>query len=311
MSVVIPTYRRPDRLARLLPALAAQQAPFAWDVLVVDNDATGSARAVVAAAPMPVRYEVESRNGAAHARNHGLASVQAPVVALLDDDVVPHEGWLAAVCAPVLDGTAVAAGGPVLLDPSVPRPPWFDEDGLGGYLAGFTLGATARDLAADEILLTANAALDRAAVLAVGGFDPALGPRHGRQIVADDAQLVRDLRRAGGRIRYEPAARVTHELPVERLRRGYLLRRAYWQGRSDWLLDRSDHTARRFGGARVAVTHTLRWWRAELHNRQGEGWRQPAVRFHALTDLARVAGTFVEAASTAWQDPERREEAHR
>jgi glycosyltransferase involved in cell wall biosynthesis len=294
VTVVVPTYRRPESLQRLLRSLSEQAAAFEWDAVVVDNDKAGSARDVVHAAArtgLAVRYEQEPRTGVAHARNRGVAAAAGDVLAFLDDDVVPLPGWLAAVCAPVVAGQAVAAGGPVILDPEVPRPRWFDESGIGGYLSSFSLGDEPLVLDDDgQYLLTANFAVARADLLGVGGFDPAFGPRGGTQLVADDARLVRLLRRNRGTVIYAQTARVVHELPPQRLTRRYLLTRAYQQGRSDWLLERMDHLDRRIGGARVAFTVLARWTRHELGCRWAEGLGRREVRFHVACDAARVVG---------------------
>ncbi|EGD05142.1 glycosyl transferase family protein, partial [Burkholderia sp. TJI49] len=48
VSVVVPTFRRPDLLERCLDALCAQVFdPTTYEILVVDDDPAGSARAVV------------------------------------------------------------------------------------------------------------------------------------------------------------------------------------------------------------------------------------------------------------------------
>src|SRR4051794_17787996 len=116
VTVLVPTYRRPERLRRLLAAVVLQHAPFSWELLVVDNDADGSARTTVEPvrlAGVSVRYVVEPALGAVHARNRGIREAAGRVVAMLDDDVVPRPGWLATVCAPLLEGAASGAGGPV------------------------------------------------------------------------------------------------------------------------------------------------------------------------------------------------------
>lgn len=300
VTVVVPTYRRPESLARALAALAAQDAAFPWEVVVVDNDAAGSGRAAVsdaALAGLAVRYELEPVTGVAHARNRGAAAARGSVVALLDDDVVPEPTWLRQVCAPVLDGAAAAAGGTVRLDPTVTRPAWFDEQGIGGYLSSFALPSD-RDLGDRELLLTANMALLRSALDDVGGFDPTFGPRGGVQLVADDAHLVRQLVRGGHRVVYRRDAVVVHDLPRQRLTRRYLVRRAYLQGRSDWLLERADHVHRRLGGFRVAVEQSGRWLWHELGLRIREGLHHRRVRFHLLCDLVRFAGTLRQAMVT-------------
>lgn len=294
VTVAVPTARRPEPLRRLLAALPAAldglPTDVVVDVLVVDNAAEQPVEQVVQAGPVAARYLLEPEPGSAHARNRVLAETDAEVVAFLDDDVVPHPGWLDALLRPIRDGAA-AVGGPVLLDPTAPRPPWLDEAGIGGYLSAHDLGTGPRELVEGEHLLTANAAFRVDALRALGGFDPRLGPRRGVQLVADDIHVVRELQRAGGRIAWQPDAVVTHDLPAERTARRWLLRRAYLQGRSDWLLDEELLRSRRAGGARVAAS----WLAKEVRRRRAEGLRRREVRFHLLTDVARTAGALRQA----------------
>lgn len=302
VTVLVPTYRRQERLRRLLAAVLVQQAPFSWELLVVDNDAGGSARQVVETvglAGIPVRYVVEPTLGAVHARNRGIREAAGRVVAMLDDDVIPRPEWLATVCAPLLEGAASGAGGPVVLDAAVTRPRWFDEGGIGGYLTAHSLGEERRALTDDEILVTANAAFDRDALRRVDGFDARFGPRGSVQLVADDAHLVRQLMRAGGTLLWLPDAVVDHDLPPERLSRRYLLRRAYWQGRSDWLLWGTDYVDRRFRGARVGVTLACSWFWSQWRARLVSGLHHPPVAFHLACDVARVVGLLTQVARTS------------
>jgi DNA-binding transcriptional LysR family regulator len=213
--------------------------------------------------------------------------------------VVPRPGWLATVCAPLLDGVASGAGGPVVLDAGVTRPRWFDEACIGGYLTAHSLGSDQRALAEDEIVVTANAAFDRDALQRIGGFDARFGPRGRVQIVADDAHLVRQLMRAGRTVLWLPGAVVDHDLPKERLTRRYLLRRAYWQGRSDWLLWGTDHVARRFGGARVGVTLAGNWFRLQVRARRADGLHRLPVAFHLACDVARFTGFLTQVVRTS------------
>src|SRR5262249_45121667 len=102
ISVVVPTYRRPDLLARCLAALAAQTLdPGRYHVLVAADAASDATRQQVAgfaAAVRPaVRYlPVTGPHGPAAARNVGWRAARAPVIAFTDDDTVPDPGWLAA-----------------------------------------------------------------------------------------------------------------------------------------------------------------------------------------------------------------------
>lgn len=291
--MVVPTFRRPARLRLLLEGLAGQRAAPPWDLVVVDNDPEGSARPVVTsvALDVPTLALHEHRIGSSHARNTGIVAARGRVTAMIDDDVVPEPWWLARLTAPLLDGRCELAGGRVVLDPAVPRPRWLDEAVVGQYLTAFDLGAEPRTLRSDEYVVTASAAAATALLRAGGGFDIRLGPRGRTQLVADDVQLVRSLRAQGARARWVPDAVVVHELPPTRLRMGWMLERAYWQGRSDWLLDAEELATRRLGGAHVA----LDWLRDQVGRRLREGATRPDVAFHLACDLARTAGRAREA----------------
>lgn len=301
VSVVIPTYRRAS-LARTLRGLGVQETDLGFEVLVVDNDAAGSAAGIVAehagTIDAPVRHIVEAQSGSAYARNRGIAEATAPVLALLDDDVEPQPGWLAAVVEPILSGRTEATGGRVVLDPTVARPSWFDESGIGGYITSFHLDDAERELTEDEFVVTANAAFDTEILRRTGGFDPRFGPRGRINLGGDDVHVTRKFRKLGGRVHYVPGAVVVHDLPAARLGPRYLLRRAWWVGRSDWVLNADTLGTRRYGGAAVA----LDWYARELRRRRAEGLRSSTVLFHALCDTARTAGSLVGAASLSRQN---------
>lgn len=299
VSVVVPTFRRNGALARLLAALAAQRTDgLDWEVLVVDNDPPGAEATVAAASGVPAAYLAEPVLGTVHARNTGLAAARGEVVAFLDDDVVPDPGWLVALTGPVLAGACDVAGGRVLLDPTRPRPFWFNEDALGGYLARFDLGPEPTDIATGGWVITANAAFRAPLLRAAGGFDPAFGPRGRVPLANEELDLCRRLVGLGARIRYVPAT-VVHDLPEERLRLRYLLRRTFNQGRSDWLLDREANLARPLRGAGLAA-HQLR---RALTERVRTGPWKPTVLAIAACDLARAAGWVCEAVSARGPRP--------
>ena len=294
VTVVVPTRRRPDGLRRALAGVAAQQeVGAAWDVVVVENDAVPSdgAREAVdrLAASVPARLVNEPTPGASAARNRGIAAAGGTIVAFLDDDVVPAADWLATLVEPILAGRCDGTGGKVVLDPSVPRPRWFDDVGLSPYLAHHAPADEERPVTATEYVITASAAFRTPLLRAIGGFDEALGPRPGAQIVNDDVLLGERFMDAGGRLHHVPASVVVHELPPSRLRPSYLLRRAYSQGRSDW-----RHLSRTVG-RREAIRRHIGWVVHEARVRAREGpWRLSVV-FHAATDVVRVAGAVREA----------------
>lgn len=298
-TVVVCTFRRPESLQRTLGGLAGQADPgVSWDVVVVDNDEPPGAEGVVEAfrstSPVAVTFVREPARGSAHARNRGIAEATGDVTVITDDDVVPAPGWLAALLDPILAGRADATGGRVVLDPSVPRPRWFRDDDVGAYLTHHVPSEVERPLARGEYLVTANCAFRREILARTGGFSTALGPRGSTQLVNDDVLIGRRFEESGGVIVHAPDALVVHELPRDRLSLRYVLRRAYLQGRSDWILDAEELRLRRWGGAFVPAY----WWRDALVRRRRQGLASAEALVGLLCDVARGLGLLRELLGT-------------
>src|SRR5215472_278085 len=119
ITVVIPSYRRPDDLARAIASVLAQRGVTTpCEILVVDNDPEGSARAVTTEmagqSATPIRYVGESRPGISHARNTGVANAAGRYIAFLDDDEEADPGWLASLVATMRRYGADIVKGPVM-----------------------------------------------------------------------------------------------------------------------------------------------------------------------------------------------------
>jgi glycosyltransferase involved in cell wall biosynthesis len=286
-TVVLPTFRRPEGIRRVLESLARQSDPGTpWDVVVIDNDDAPGAQTVfdevAPKIPTEVRLVRERKRGASNARNRGIAEAGGDVIAFVDDDVVPDDDWLARIVEPIRSGRCSGTGGRVILDPTVPRPGWFEERRLAGYLAAYDLGSEEVPVPPDHYVLTANAAFTTASLREIGGLDPVLGPRSGVPLVNDDVDLCRRLMAAGHHLRYVPSAVVVHELPLSRLQVRYVVRRLYAQGRSDWLMDRTRLRELRLRG--LGSLGSM-FWRYVLHGlwelSYGAGFAREAVK--ALT----------------------------
>lgn len=117
VSVVIPTFRRPDALRRALTSALAQVDTGAFEVVVVDNDPNRSAEAVVralqAGASVPVIYAHAPIPGVANARNAGVAASRGDFIAFLDDDETAAPAWLCGLMAAQARFAADVVFGPV------------------------------------------------------------------------------------------------------------------------------------------------------------------------------------------------------
>jgi glycosyltransferase involved in cell wall biosynthesis len=93
VSVVVPTYRRPESLARCLDAIG-QQDSAAHETLVVVRVGDEASAQVVRDRGEPVRLVSVERPGVVAAMNAGIDASSGDVVALTDDDAAPHSDWL-------------------------------------------------------------------------------------------------------------------------------------------------------------------------------------------------------------------------
>jgi glycosyltransferase involved in cell wall biosynthesis len=88
-DLVIPTYRRPRLLERLLRSIDQYDVPLALrSVIVVENGSKSGAEAVCEAefARIAPEYVFTATAGLSNARNIGMAHGKAPILLFLDDD---------------------------------------------------------------------------------------------------------------------------------------------------------------------------------------------------------------------------------
>lgn len=228
ISVVIPTYNRRDNLAAALRSVLMQDGDVPYEVVVVDNNSTdGTAEVVLQYAEESsrhVRYFREGRQGAAHARNAGLALASASLIAFVDDDVRVARDWVTTTWRALTDNPDVDyVGGRVLPDPTAHRPAWL-TDGHWSPLAILDYGDSPRYISAADpcVMLGANLAIRRAILDRVGQFVAAF--QHLRNTVcggAEDHELQLRIWAAGGRGLYVPDMVVTADIPPERLTKRY------------------------------------------------------------------------------------------
>src|SRR6266550_3714961 len=148
-SVVIPTRNRRATLTALLERVGPQTAGA--EVVVVDNGSTDGAREALARleADGRLRVVLEPTPGATRARNAGARAARGDVLAFVDDDALPADGWLAALLAPFANPRVAAAGGRVSLRFAGALPGWWDA-ALATYLAAYDLGPEPTDLRSEE-----------------------------------------------------------------------------------------------------------------------------------------------------------------
>ncbi len=198
ISVVVPTYKRPDLLQRCLSALLVQSLPHDnFEIIVCDDGPSQQARDVAMLANRrgngrpSVRYlEVLATQGPAGARNLGWRNARAPIIAFTDDDTIPEPGWLQAGLEGMASGVQAAVGRIVMPLPA--RASDYERDAARLCEAEFA---------------TANCFVRREALEAVQGFDERF-----TQAWREDSDLHFSLIEKGFNVAPIPRAIVIHPI---------------------------------------------------------------------------------------------------
>lgn len=206
VSVVVPTYDRPDRLAACLAALGAHDLPDDHVEAVVVDDGTpppgdAAVRAAVAACPdrLAVRLHRQANAGPASARNAGARLAQGRWLAFTDDDCAPAPDWLARLRSRLEREPEAMVGGRTLN--ALCGNPFAEASQV--LLA--TLYEQARRAPELAFFASNNLAVERRRFLGLGGFDPSFPTA-----AAEDRDLGERWRQAGWPLRYAEDAVVRH-----------------------------------------------------------------------------------------------------
>jgi glycosyltransferase involved in cell wall biosynthesis len=299
VSVVICTRNRAPLLRRALASVVAQSLPRdLFEIVVVDNGSTDETAAVAAefADGADLRYLREDRIGLCVARNSGWQAARGHIVAYFDDDAVARPGWLSAVH----DGFAGAdrvgvIGGRVHPIWEASRPSWLADE-IAGSLTIVDWGPAAKILPdlGREWLVGANMAVPRSLLAEIGGFHPWLDRVGNNLLSSGDVFLQKELVRRGYHCLYLPAMAVDHLVPEGRLNRRWFLRRFYWQGVSDAVMQLIEGTPSPRQRVRLALSRVATLLRSRRKIaallRRCDRPKDFATRCMALIDLGFIAG---------------------
>ncbi len=200
VSVVVPTFKRPDLLARCLVALLEQDfAPRDYEIIIVDDAACDTTRQQVERwaarakiCDQTVRYlpmaGADSSHGPAAARNRGWQAAHGRIIAFTDDDCIPAPGWLRAGVAALKDDIVAVAGRLIVPLPDMPTDYEYNASQM-----------------AECDFVTANCFYRRDALMMIGGFDERFSAAW-----REDSDLIFTLQEQGARCTTAPQALVIH-----------------------------------------------------------------------------------------------------
>jgi GT2 family glycosyltransferase len=115
VSVIVPTYRRPETLRRCLEALRCQERRAEEILVVARRDDVPSQEVIAECAGngvVAVLIDVPAGSpGLVSAMNAGAAASSGDIVCLTDDDATPHVDWITGIVAAFADDPSVGAVG--------------------------------------------------------------------------------------------------------------------------------------------------------------------------------------------------------
>ena len=230
-TVVVPSANRADYLEVALASLAAQDADFDYEVLVVDDGSRDRTPAVIDAAGVRTLRN-DSPRGPNAARNSGVELAGSDLIVLIDDDVYAPPGWLRAMVEGAeRNPEAGAFGGPIRARLEGPAPHGCGRE--GPPITSLDLGPA--DTEAD-LVWSANMAIRRSAFDATGPFDERFSTG------GDEEDWLRRFHATGGRVMYLAAAGLDHRRAGDDVRLRSLMRSAYRRGRNMRAYDRMRGT---------------------------------------------------------------------
>ena len=225
ISVCVCTYQRPALLKRSMEAIFAQKTDgrFTYSIVIVDNDQTESARAVVSQVPpspsVRVKYCVEPRQNIALARNKAIENAEGDFVAFIDDDEFPVKEWLLTLFKTISEHRVDGVLGPVK--------PHFDDGAPQWIISG---GFYDRPVHPTGMVLRWSKCRTGNVLLKSDLFAGDALPFNPECLSGEDQDFFRRKIENGHTFIWCHEAPVYEVVPAVRWRRGFLVRRALFRG---------------------------------------------------------------------------------
>lgn len=216
VSVVIPTFHRPDVLERTLWSVAKASYAGAYELVVIDDGPSESTKQVAERTRIEfprsvLRYIPQENAGAARARNRGAQEAQGDVLIFLDDDMVVQPDHLDLHVQHLVSPVERVVNGHWEFAPEVQeeleRSPfgrfrlWLE----GWIRRGIPMEAVSQNVLRPNMVTACNLGIRRDHFLALGGFDesfPAAG--------YEDQEFGLRAKRAGFEFIYDRRIALSH-----------------------------------------------------------------------------------------------------
>jgi glycosyltransferase involved in cell wall biosynthesis len=232
-TVAIPTYNGEKRLPELLERLKNQinTENLNWEIIIVDNNSTDNTAELVKSYqenwqyPFPLKYCLETQQGAAHARKLAVTQSKGKFIGFLDDDNYPELNWVAnAYNFGEKYPQAGAFASQIHPNWEVKPPENFQR--ITAFLAITERGnlPLLYDPKVNLLPPSAGLVICRQAWLdSVPETQILTGRVAGNMLTSEDLEMIAYMQKAGWEIWYNPEMELHHQIPQWRLQRDYLI----------------------------------------------------------------------------------------
>ena len=245
VSIVIPSYNRSDLLQKILDAVAAQTlTEEKYEVIVVDNNSIDDTKQAVqsySAKIKNLKYILETKQGACHARNRGIQEAKGEYTAFMDDDCIPPDHWLKLAISIIKEDDPVVFGGPYIPYQDKPLPKWYkveyqqhkpfeEKRVLQGREYGNIFGG--------------NMVCKSSVLKKITGWDPDFGPVGNDKSFSEDTKFVKSFNDyfPEEKAIFHPDLYVYHLVNVDELNINTLIKYSFKAGRCLYLVWDHDET---------------------------------------------------------------------
>ena len=190
VSVVVPSYRSAGTIRSCLTALRRQDAPFAFETIVVDSSDDETTAIVRREFPQVELIHLPHRVGPEIARNRGAERARGEILAFIDSDCMAQPDWLRRLVAHIDEGYEAIGGGTSNGNPET-LVSW------AGYICEFREFLPGGPVRPMGYLSPNTVAFPRDVFWSAGGFPPGYYPM-------EDQIFHRPLCERGARIALDP-----------------------------------------------------------------------------------------------------------
>lgn len=233
ITIAIPTYNGAHRLPTLLQLLQNQinTECITWEIIVVDNNSTDDTAKIVHEYQknwrhaFPLKYCLETQQGAAHARKRAVSEAQGTLIGFLDDDNYPEPNWVYTAYTFSTEHPKCGAYASQI------HPAWETEPPPNFKRITPFLAITERgdipllyDKRKKMLPPSAGLVVRKQAWQQSIPQNPILtGRANGNMLTGEDTEMLSYIQKAGWEIWYNPAMEIHHQIPHWRLQKEYLI----------------------------------------------------------------------------------------